>query len=199
IKKLKSAVDEALKNKQETEITCQHKISEMVTLMEKHKNQYDKNVEEKEAEFHQKKRKEIELITAKTSLEQELSKLKVEFSNLKQQLNSEMKEKKTDPQDLSSTASTSTKETPSQKSAKNSVSEILRKAEIKYSSTKHLSWTPVKKVKNLSTPDIKNFPREIDSFKSLYSSDAHALHLCGEEFKMVCFYYIKLLLNTITY
>lgn len=35
--RLKEAATEALKNKEDTEIKCQHKISDMVALMDKHK------------------------------------------------------------------------------------------------------------------------------------------------------------------
>lgn len=39
VKRLKQAATEALKSKEDTEIKCQHKISDMVALMDKHKVQ----------------------------------------------------------------------------------------------------------------------------------------------------------------
>ncbi|RMB88942.1 hypothetical protein DUI87_34708 [Hirundo rustica rustica] len=43
--------DEATMIQRETDIRCQHKITEMVALTEKYKNEYDKMVEEKDAEL----------------------------------------------------------------------------------------------------------------------------------------------------
>ncbi|RMB88915.1 hypothetical protein DUI87_34681 [Hirundo rustica rustica] len=50
VEKMKLLYDEATMIQRETDIRCQHKITEMVALMEKHKNEYDKMVEEKDAE-----------------------------------------------------------------------------------------------------------------------------------------------------
>ncbi|XP_041083666.1 synaptonemal complex protein 1-like [Polyodon spathula] len=68
VQKLKLTADEAVKKQKETEIKCQHKTAEMVALMEKHKNQYDKMVEEKDAELEQQRKKEMEKIANRTSL-----------------------------------------------------------------------------------------------------------------------------------
>ncbi|RMB89176.1 hypothetical protein DUI87_34438 [Hirundo rustica rustica] len=50
VEKMKLLYDEATMIQRETDTQCQHKITEMVALMEKHKNEYDKMVEEKDAE-----------------------------------------------------------------------------------------------------------------------------------------------------
>ncbi|RMB89181.1 hypothetical protein DUI87_34443 [Hirundo rustica rustica] len=51
VEKMKLLYDEATMIQRETDTQCQHKITEMVALMEKHKNEYDKMVEEKNAEL----------------------------------------------------------------------------------------------------------------------------------------------------
>ncbi|KAJ8367657.1 hypothetical protein AAFF_G00313870 [Aldrovandia affinis] len=86
---------EAVKSKEEIEIKCQHKISDMVALMDKHKNQYGKMVEEKDGELEEKRKKEMEVKAEKTSLELELSELKIDNSDLKIKLEDEVKEKET--------------------------------------------------------------------------------------------------------
>ncbi|XP_043098901.1 synaptonemal complex protein 1 [Puntigrus tetrazona] len=86
VQKLKKATMEALKCKDDTEIKCQQKISDMVALMERHKHEYDKMVEEKDAELSEKRMKEAEVIASKASLELELSHLQVENEELRQQL-----------------------------------------------------------------------------------------------------------------
>ncbi|KAK1152650.1 synaptonemal complex protein 1 [Acipenser oxyrinchus oxyrinchus] len=93
VQKLKLTADEAVKKQKETEIKCQHKTAEMVALMEKHKKQYDRMVEEKDAELEQQRKKEMEKIANKTSLEQELSRINNELSHFKQQLQTVTKEK----------------------------------------------------------------------------------------------------------
>ncbi|XP_063071774.1 synaptonemal complex protein 1 [Engraulis encrasicolus] len=90
--RLKEAATEALKNKEDTEIKCQHKISDMVALMDKHKNQYDKMVMEKDSELEERMKKSMEMKTNTTKLELELSQLKIENDHTKQQLNMEKKE-----------------------------------------------------------------------------------------------------------
>ncbi|XP_066559784.1 synaptonemal complex protein 1 isoform X2 [Amia ocellicauda] len=93
VEKYKLTAEVAEQHNQETDLKCQHKISEMVALMEKHKSQYDKVLEEKDAELDQRRKKEREINSEKKSLEQELSGMKSELSSLKQQLISEIKEK----------------------------------------------------------------------------------------------------------
>ncbi|KAF7651746.1 hypothetical protein LDENG_00106310 [Lucifuga dentata] len=93
VQKLKFAAAEAIKSKEETELKCQQKIADMVALMEKHKNQYDRMVEEKDAELEENKKKEMEAVSSKTSLELELSKHKTENISTKQQLKIEIAQK----------------------------------------------------------------------------------------------------------
>nr|XP_029501511.1 synaptonemal complex protein 1-like [Oncorhynchus nerka]XP_029501512.1 synaptonemal complex protein 1-like [Oncorhynchus nerka] len=65
----------------------------MVALMEKHKNQYDKMVDEKDAELDEKKRKDMEATANRTSLELALSQQNIENDRLKEQLKKEMNER----------------------------------------------------------------------------------------------------------
>ncbi|NXF30159.1 SYCP1 protein, partial [Nyctibius bracteatus] len=93
VEKMRLLADEATITQRETGIRCQHKITEMVALMEKHKHEYDKMVEEKDTELKLYKIKEQEQLSSKRSLESELSCLKSELSSLKEQLKAEMEEK----------------------------------------------------------------------------------------------------------
>ncbi|NXE06629.1 SYCP1 protein, partial [Lophotis ruficrista] len=93
VEKMRLLADEATITQRETDIRCQHKITEMVALMEKHKHEYDKMVEEKDTELKLYKIKEQEQLSSKRSLESELSCLKSELSSLKEQLKAEIEEK----------------------------------------------------------------------------------------------------------
>ncbi|NXV91817.1 SYCP1 protein, partial [Calonectris borealis] len=93
VEKMRLLADEATITQRETDIRCQHKITEMVALMEKHKHEYDKMVEEKDTELKLYKIKEQEQLSSKRSLESELSYLKSELSSLKEQLKAEIGEK----------------------------------------------------------------------------------------------------------
>ncbi|NXE23602.1 SYCP1 protein, partial [Ardeotis kori] len=93
VEKMRLLADEAIITQRETDIRCQHKITEMVALMEKHKHEYDKMVEEKDTELKLYKIKEQEQLSSKRSLESELSCLKSELSSLKEQLKAEIEEK----------------------------------------------------------------------------------------------------------
>ncbi|XP_057356481.1 synaptonemal complex protein 1 isoform X1 [Manis pentadactyla] len=93
VEKAKVISDEAVKLQKEIDIRCQHKIAEMVALMEKHKHQYDKIVEERDSELGLYKSKEQEQSSMKASLETELSNLKTELLSVKKQLEIERKEK----------------------------------------------------------------------------------------------------------
>ncbi|KAM6041050.1 synaptonemal complex protein 1 [Theristicus caerulescens] len=93
VEKMRLLADEATLTQRETDIRCQHKITEMVALMEKHKHEYDKMVEEKDTELKLFKIKEQEQLSSKRSLESELSCLKSELSSLKEQLKAEIEEK----------------------------------------------------------------------------------------------------------
>ncbi|KAG7226799.1 hypothetical protein INR49_014148, partial [Caranx melampygus] len=86
IQKLRLSSAEAIKNKEDAELKCHHKIADMVALMEKHKSQYDRMVEEKDAELDETKKKEVEAVTQKKELEnlqKELTDLKKEMSSMK--------------------------------------------------------------------------------------------------------------------
>ncbi|XP_076975908.1 synaptonemal complex protein 1 isoform X2 [Tamandua tetradactyla] len=93
VEKAKIIADEAVKLQKEIDIRCQHKIAEMVALMEKHKHQYDKIVEERDSELGLYKTKEQEQSSLKESLEIELSNLKNELLSIKKQLDIEREEK----------------------------------------------------------------------------------------------------------
>ncbi|XP_030586347.1 synaptonemal complex protein 1 isoform X2 [Archocentrus centrarchus] len=93
VQKLQITAAEAIRNKEDTELKCQHKIGDMVALMEKHKSQYDRMVEEKDVELEEKKKKEMEAIARAKSLELDLSKHKAENDKLKKELKTETREK----------------------------------------------------------------------------------------------------------
>ncbi|XP_068023714.1 synaptonemal complex protein 1 isoform X2 [Melanerpes formicivorus] len=94
VEKMRLLADEATIAQRETDLRCQHKITEMLALMEKHKHEYDKMVEEQDAELKLYKIKEQEHLSSKRSLETELSRLKSQLSALKEQLKAEIEEKK---------------------------------------------------------------------------------------------------------
>ncbi|XP_008278563.1 synaptonemal complex protein 1 [Stegastes partitus] len=93
IQKLGSTAAEAIKNKEDTELKCQQKIADMVALMEKHKSQYDRMLDEKDAELDKKKTKEMEAVAQVKSLELDLSKHITENDQLKKLLKTETTEK----------------------------------------------------------------------------------------------------------
>ncbi|XP_059911119.1 synaptonemal complex protein 1 [Gadus macrocephalus] len=89
---LKLTASEVTKNKEDLELKCQHKIADMVALMEKHKNQYDEMVKEKDAELEETKNTQKEAFARKSSLELELFQNKIENDDLKNNLKKAMKE-----------------------------------------------------------------------------------------------------------
>ncbi|XP_068035071.1 synaptonemal complex protein 1 [Anomalospiza imberbis] len=93
IEKIRLLYDETAMIQRETDVRCQHKITEMVALMEKHKNEYDKMVEEKDAELEVYKIKQQKQLSSERAMETELSRLKSELSSLKEQLKAEIEEK----------------------------------------------------------------------------------------------------------
>ncbi|XP_078105172.1 synaptonemal complex protein 1 [Sander vitreus] len=93
VQKLRLTTAEAIKKMDDTELKCQHKIADMVALMEKHKSQYDRMVEEKIAELDENKKKEMEAVAHRKSLELDLMKHKTDIDHLKQQLKTEITEK----------------------------------------------------------------------------------------------------------
>ncbi|XP_073324824.1 synaptonemal complex protein 1 [Pagrus major] len=93
VQKLRATAAEAVKNKEDAELKCQHKIADMVALMEKHKSQYDRMVEQKDAELDENRKKEREAVDCRKSLELDLEKHKTDEDQLKQQLKTEVAEK----------------------------------------------------------------------------------------------------------
>ncbi|KAM7402457.1 hypothetical protein PAMP_017699 [Pampus punctatissimus] len=93
VQNLRLTAAEAVKNKEEAELKCQHKIADMVALMEKHKNHYDRMVEEKDAELDENKKKEMNVVAHNKSLELDVLKHKTENDHLKKQLMTETTEK----------------------------------------------------------------------------------------------------------
>ena len=51
--------ESAIQTEKKTDIACQNKIAEMVMCMEKHKHQYSKMVDEKDAELNGWKEKKL--------------------------------------------------------------------------------------------------------------------------------------------
>ncbi|XP_068451162.1 synaptonemal complex protein 1 isoform X2 [Clinocottus analis] len=94
LQKLRLTAVEAVKKKEDTELKCQHKIADMVALMEKHKSQYDRMVEEKDAELDENKRKTMEAAASTKSLVLDLTKHKAKNDQLTRQLKTEIAEKK---------------------------------------------------------------------------------------------------------
>ncbi|NXX95602.1 SYCP1 protein, partial [Centropus bengalensis] len=93
VEKMRVLANEAMVTQREADTRCQHKITEMVALMEKHKLEYDKLIEEKDTELRLYKTKEQEQLSSRKSLESELSCLKRELSSLKEQLRAAIEEK----------------------------------------------------------------------------------------------------------
>ncbi|KAI2518562.1 synaptonemal complex protein 1 [Homo sapiens] len=90
VEKAKVIADEAVKLQKEIDKRCQHKIAEMVALMEKHKHQYDKIIEERDSELGLYKSKEQEQSSLRASLEKLKREAKENTATLK-----EKKDKKT--------------------------------------------------------------------------------------------------------
>ncbi|XP_062262635.1 synaptonemal complex protein 1 [Platichthys flesus] len=90
VQKLKVTAAEAAKNKEEAELKCQQKIADMVVLMEKHKSQYERMVEEKDEELEDNKKRESGAVAQSKSLELDLLKLQTEKDALKKELKTEI-------------------------------------------------------------------------------------------------------------
>ncbi|XP_029769676.1 synaptonemal complex protein 1 [Terrapene carolina triunguis] len=175
VEKMRLIADEAVILQKEIDIRCQHKIAEMVALMEKHKHQYDKMVEEKDTELELCKTKEQEQMSVKRSLEIELSHVKSELLSLKEQLKIEVEEKENLAREAKENAvsekekkhkkiQTSFMETPktslklasaSVNSKKNSSQNFTSFRENKLENKEMSSWTPTKSV--LGTPSLKTY------------------------------------------
>ncbi|XP_013205335.1 synaptonemal complex protein 1 isoform X4 [Microtus ochrogaster] len=188
IEKAKATADEEVKLQKETDLRCQHKIAEMVALMEKHKHQYDKIVEERDSELGLYKSREQEQSSVKAALETELSNIRSELVSLKKQLEVEKEEKEKlklakentaifkDKKDkkiqtsLSESPETTcqkfdSKATPSQKISRISSSKDSGKCKdnrdcFRTSAKNILSTTLVKEYTVKTPPKIKTFQRE---------------------------------------
>nr|XP_025038277.1 synaptonemal complex protein 1 isoform X5 [Pelodiscus sinensis] len=194
IEKMRLMADEAVCLQKETDIRCQHKITEMVALMEKHKHQYDKMVEEKDSELELCKTKEQEQISVKKSLETELSHVKNELLSLKEQFKIEIEEKEklireakengvSKKEKKHKKIQTSFIETPKTSlklasvNSEKSLSQNFTPFREKKLENKELSsQTPAKSV--LGTPSLKSIVSEEEMFKKLYKNCPQASHLC---------------------
>ncbi|KAM3622155.1 uncharacterized protein V6R79_021026 [Siganus canaliculatus] len=121
VQKLGVRAEEAVKVKEDIELKCQHKIADMISLMEKHKNQYDQMIEKKDAELDETKKKEMEAVSCQKSLELHLEKCKTHNDKLDKQLKAEMARKKKLQEELTELK----KEMSSIKSA--SLTEVVNK------------------------------------------------------------------------
>ncbi|KAM3664015.1 synaptonemal complex protein 1-like [Ammospiza maritima maritima] len=68
VEKMGLLCDETAMIQRETDARCQHKITEMMALMEKHKNEYDKMIEEKDAELKVYKMKQQKQFSSERAL-----------------------------------------------------------------------------------------------------------------------------------
>ncbi|XP_023975648.1 synaptonemal complex protein 1 isoform X2 [Physeter macrocephalus] len=176
VEKAKVIADEAVKLQKEIDIRCQHKIAEMVALMEKHKHQYDKIVEERDSELGLYKSKEQEQSSVKASLANLKREAKENTVTLK-----ERKDKKTQTS-LLKTPETSywkldSKAPPSQNISGNFPSADYGKSKDKrdrlWTSAKNTLSTPLPKAYTVKTPtklkiqqrEYKNVPIEESSKK----------------------------------
>ncbi|XP_011364935.1 synaptonemal complex protein 1 isoform X2 [Pteropus vampyrus] len=155
VDKAKVIADEAVKLQREIDIRCQHKIAEMVALMEKHKHQYDKIVEERDSELGFYKSKEQEHLSMKESLEKVKREAKEHTATLK-----EKKDKKIQTS-LSETFSAGcrkfdSKTTPLQNVPRNFTSADHGKSKDKrdylWTAAKSTLSTPLPKVYTVKTP-----------------------------------------------
>nr|XP_055168517.1 synaptonemal complex protein 1 isoform X2 [Nyctereutes procyonoides] len=145
VEKAKAVADEAVKLQKEIDIRCQHKIAEMVALMEKHKHQYDKIVEERDSELGHYKSKEQEQSSMKASLEKLKREAKENIA-----ITLEKKDKKTQTS-LLKTPETHYWKFDSKAAPSQNVSQKFTSADRSKSKDKRdYSWTPTKST--LSTP-----------------------------------------------
>ncbi|XP_073523223.1 synaptonemal complex protein 1 isoform X2 [Phyllobates terribilis] len=93
VERLKLSSEEAFQMQRENDIKCQHRIVEMMALMEKHKHQYDKLLEEKDAELGGLRAREQEVAATRVLLETELSHKNKEISTLQKNLQQEKEQK----------------------------------------------------------------------------------------------------------
>ncbi|XP_066480771.1 synaptonemal complex protein 1 [Tiliqua scincoides] len=158
VEKMKTAAAEAITMQKEIDIRCQHKITEMIALMEKHKHQYDKTVEEKDTELEYYKTKEQDLSSAIGSLENELSCKKNEICSLQEQLKREIEKKKTQTS-VVETPNASSLDSLSINPKKNIPQHFTPVNMNKLEYKEKTSWTPAKTY-TVKTPPKSKLPRE---------------------------------------
>uniref|UniRef100_A0A8C3VLD0 Synaptonemal complex protein 1 n=1 Tax=Catagonus wagneri TaxID=51154 RepID=A0A8C3VLD0_9CETA len=158
VDKAKVIADEAVRLQKEIDIRCQHKIAEMVALMEKHKHQYDKIVEERDSELGLHKSREQEQSLIKTSLEKLKREAKENIVTLKEKMDKEDKKTQTS---LVETPETSyrkfdSKAAPSQNRSRNFSSAHHGKSkdnrDCLWTSAKNTLSTPLPKAYTVKTP-----------------------------------------------
>ncbi|PNJ46203.1 SYCP1 isoform 4 [Pongo abelii] len=154
VEKAKVIADEAVKLQKEIDKRCQHKIAEMVALMEKHKHQYDKIIEERDSELGLYKSKEQEQSSLRASLEKLKREAKENTATLK-----EKKDKKTQTSLLETPEiywKFDSKAVPSQTISRNftSVDHGISKDKRDYlwTSAKNTLSTPLPKAYTVKTP-----------------------------------------------
>ncbi|XP_063481886.1 synaptonemal complex protein 1 isoform X2 [Symphalangus syndactylus] len=154
VEKAKVIADEAVKLQKEIDKRCQHKIAEMVALMEKHKHQYDKIIEERDSELGLYKSKEQEQSSLRASLEKLKREAKENTATLK-----EKKDKKTQTSLLETSEiywKFDSKAVPSQTISRNftSVDHGISKDKRYYlwTSAKNTLSTPLPKAYTVKTP-----------------------------------------------
>ncbi|XP_043389560.1 synaptonemal complex protein 1 isoform X8 [Chelonia mydas] len=184
VEKMRLIADEAVILQKEIDIRCQHKIAEMVALMEKHKHQYDKMVEEKDTELELCKTKEQEQMSVKQSLETELSHVKSELLSLKEQVKIEIKEKEKLTREAKENA-------VSEKEKKHKIYTVKTppKYKLQRESMNPLSEEDMKKKRKVLLEldthsdssehnDLLSIVSEEEMFKKLYKNCPQASHLC---------------------
>ncbi|KAI9524455.1 hypothetical protein NQZ68_018138 [Dissostichus eleginoides] len=205
VQKLKSTAAEATKNKEDTELKCQHQIADMVALMEKHKSRYERMVEEKDAELDETKKKEMQAVAHRKSLEKlqkELADFKKEMSSMKTTPLSEARNKQAPglnctqgessetPRESSSTRHifdfTKTRRTPSS-SNKEGSSALMRKASYRIrtppSSEKASGWGKCTLV--LSDKSDSSDQLDLLTVANTHIPDVSALHRKFNIFKKI--------------
>ncbi|XP_058032669.1 synaptonemal complex protein 1 [Ahaetulla prasina] len=172
IETMNSLTNEAVAMKKEIDIRCQHKITEMVALMEKHKHQYDKTVDEKdtELEFHMTKLQELS--TEIESLKNELSCKKSEVFSLQEQLKREINEKENLAKEASQTY---TVKTPPK-------SKLLRESTNLVSEGRKKKRKVILELDSRSdsseNTDLLSIVTEQEMFKKLNKDYSESSHLC---------------------
>ncbi|XP_029005595.1 synaptonemal complex protein 1 isoform X2 [Betta splendens] len=168
LQELRLTAAEAMKNKEDAELKCQQKISDMVALMEKHKSQYDRMVEENEAELQENKKKEAEAVAHKKSLELDLLKHKTENDQLKKQLKKETREKEKLQKEM-----TDLKTEVSSKKGMSQLSEAVDKQSHVWNYKQgRCSGTPKESSSKRPTFDVFDFSK---ARKALYKDDGGVL------------------------